>query len=163
MGVYRPLGITAMAIALIILAPLGVIMGIIITTSLLPQEYVYQFLVIGSFIWVQSLPVSYRNPLGGTSVGFTLSDINDVISVFYLGAVVFPILSGICVLASYGLLHMKNWGRYTTIILGIIAIGTGIAFLFTFSIYGVILGLLIMIAGIVAIVYLSRNVKYEFQ
>ncbi len=151
MKVYRPSGVTAIAIYFMIIAGLGIIVGILGETYYITNyiNSTYSDLIFG-----MSLPYvpSFSSESGIYFIYFAvINAINDLSSVIYLHLVVVVILfgSGLHLIGSAGLLRMKKWGYYLAIIIGILNI-------FTLFIIGIIIGILIL-------VYLLRDVKYEFE
>jgi len=84
---------------------------------------------------------------------------SNLSSVDYLHLATFIVLIAVVlyVIAAVGLLKMKNWGRYLALIIGIFDIIVGVIGLIA------IVGLIPLIFGIIIVVYLAGDVKYEFE
>ncbi|MFB0563536.1 MAG: hypothetical protein ACETWM_20235 [Candidatus Lokiarchaeia archaeon] len=151
MDSYRPGGVTAIAILFMIIAGLGIIAGILGEIYYVTDytNSIYSDLSFGiSLLYIPS----FSSESGIYFVYLVvINAINDLSSVIYLHLVVLGILivSGLHLFASVGLLRMKKWGYYLALIIGIL-------YIFSLGIIGIIMGILIL-------VYLLRDVKYEFE
>ncbi|WXG41377.1 MAG: hypothetical protein WED07_11530 [Candidatus Freyarchaeum deiterrae] len=74
-----------------------------------------------------------------------------------IGVIVIFIVAEMYVFAAIGLFRMKNWGRILALILGVIMI-IGSIFLLL-----IIVGIIPLTIGIIVVVYLMTDVKYEFE
>ncbi|WXG42264.1 MAG: hypothetical protein WED07_16110 [Candidatus Freyarchaeum deiterrae] len=83
--------------------------------------------------------------IGATLAGFSLGPtIFQPMNIWQIVLVLFMFtVAEMYVFAAFGLLHMKRWGRYLALILGV--------------------GMIPWILGIAIVVYLMRDVKYDFE
>lgn len=99
--------------------------------------------------------------LYGTIIFQELYSINQF-SIVYAYLLILSLLS---IFTIIGLLRMKRWGRYLALIMGILYIMSGVVPVIlgieTYVAIGI--GLIIAIFGVVIIVYLMGDVKYEFE
>jgi len=160
----RPGGVVALAVIFIIIAVLGVIGAIVleaVTVSQYQASNFANFLQIPlAYLFSAGLPPLYREFIimmaitsAFSSVGSTMATIGYI----NIGVLIGLIFIVFYILAAIGLLMMKNWGRILALIVGIFDIIGGIFALFA------IVGLIPLIIGIVIVVYLSGDVKYEFE
>lgn len=154
MDVYRPLGITILAIILITAAALIIIGGTIIVNTALQPHYLQLAQAQGFFVWFYIIGM---DPMSLASVSINMSEQQTGIFLWYVVFVLFLIYSGLCVPAGIGLFYMKNWGRYLAFVVGIFSIIACIIAIYT------IFSLILLAFGIGLIVYLMSGVKYEFQ
>ncbi|MFB0563767.1 MAG: DUF2127 domain-containing protein [Candidatus Lokiarchaeia archaeon] len=157
MNVYRPLGITILAIILIIAAALIIIVGTILVNSVLPSQYAE--IALSQGITMYLIKADLFAPYILTVVGSEQNDINLWYGVFGC----FIVYSGLYITSGIGLLYMKNWGRILAMIIGVISIITGIFLFLTMSLFGLLIGILFLALGLATVVYLAGDVKYEFQ
>lgn len=172
MGIYRPAGVIAFAIILFILAGLGIIAGILYFIQPISPEVNLNLELISFYNWIYTYyaETGYY-PMGLFTLGgmeMNLYERYDLIFYFKTVASMGLILSVVNILSGYGLLQMKNWGRYLALLFGFVAIFSGIIFL-ALSVIGMIpsylfpVHLVPLIFGIVLIVYMLGDVKNEFQ
>ncbi|MGQ9722332.1 MAG: hypothetical protein ACUVXA_13530 [Candidatus Jordarchaeum sp.] len=148
MKIYRPLGVTVIAIFFIITAVLGLTAGVMFeiyyVANYINSIYTNLFFSLNLVYYIPEYGIYYL--FMGLSVA-----INDMSSVIYYHLAVVAVLVGAFVhlIASSGLLYMKKWGYYLTIIIRILNI--------------IALGIVGIVLGIIILVYLLGDVKYEFE
>nr|MDO8080501.1 hypothetical protein [Candidatus Freyarchaeota archaeon] len=154
MGVYRPSGVTALAIIFIILAVAGIIAGIALEAIFVPM---YQNMIISNeindFVSFFILYNTYPFPIEMsflllasmfTSMISLMTTMLPLINILHWAVVAALISSVAYFIASFGLLSMKKWGYYLALILGILSLPS--------------------VIGIVIVVYLLvSDIKYEFE
>lgn len=87
----------------------------------------------------------------------------ELVNLYSLALWVVPIFGVMSVPASIGLFFMKIWGRYLGIILGIVSIILAVTlFLFGPYRFSLLLTMIFLVFGVVLIVYLFGDLKYEF-
>ncbi|MBS7249398.1 MAG: DUF2127 domain-containing protein [Candidatus Freyarchaeota archaeon] len=145
---YRPGGVIALAILFFIFGALGIIGGIAIELTVIAQSYTTLHNMI---LWDAILRrVDFFTLILAAS---QLSYIS--MSHFFVVCIV--IFSGLYLLAGVGLFMMKNWGRMLALILGILNIVGGIFEMFS------LVGIIPLVFGIIVLVYLMGDVKYDFE
>jgi hypothetical protein len=156
MSVYRPGGITVIAVFYIIFAVLGVFAIIVIEGVLVPmyqstvsQNYVLDLLMFAVYPF-PPIPIEFLLSFILVSYFSAMSSLSFLVY-FHVGVLVILTASVLYFISSVGLLIMKKWGYYLALILAILNIVCGI---FT---------LVNLIIGIVLTVYLAGDVKYEFE
>lgn len=177
MGGFRPTGVTILGIFFMVFVVLGVIAGIaiILYSSAWQSTAYYEFYNWYILLTEFSLP----SPLNE----YVFMRLVELPNTLYLSGLMFysgvEILgfSGICLIASIGLLSMKKWGRYLALIVGIIGVILGVLVLiFGLSaspgwatpltqiiLYTMLLGVPLLIIGIATVWYLTTDIKKEFQ
>jgi hypothetical protein len=154
----RPGGVTVIAILFIILAALGIagsVVLIISTASYISQEAALNGIIFYSSLMMYGLPF---DPVGFFLViNTTISFGQGILDVDYVVLGISVIIAALYVVTSYGLFRMKNWGRVLALVWGVLMIiGGAIGLL-------VIVGIIPLIFGIIVVVYLTRDVKHEFE
>ena len=177
MGGSRPTGVTILGIFFMVFVVLGVIAGIaiILYSSAWQSTAYYEFYNWYILLTEFSLP----SPLNE----YVFMRLFELPNTLYLSGLMFysgvEILgfSGICLIASIGLLSMKKWGRYLALIVGIVGIILGILMLISgilttpglatpytqVILYALLLAMPLCIFGIATVWYLMGDVKKEFQ
>lgn len=153
MDVYRPRGITALAIILIMLAVLGFITGIVIGIEILKSYHNSMYINILFALLAFHTPSMLLGPSFLYYLSFAYINQSNINGLWFRFSAVL-IYSGIYLISSVGLLYMKKWGYYLTLIIGILNITGG---LFT-----LLLGIIPLIFGIAIVLYLLSDIKYEF-
>jgi hypothetical protein len=176
---FRPGGVTALAVIFIIFAALGVVGAIFIETVFIPQlQTSNNFNIVSSltaiYYFTANLPWDQAQ-LIVTSIVFQyffLSNgmtITGYIQLLQIGALIGIAIVPLLIIASIGLLRMKQWGRYLGMIVGILSIIGSIASIIiavTLGGIAVILvdfGIYTVPIGIIIVVYLYSVVKEDFE
>ncbi|MEM2145659.1 MAG: hypothetical protein QW279_09875 [Candidatus Jordarchaeaceae archaeon] len=172
MNVHRPSGVIALSVIYIVIAGLGIAGVSAIQTIILPSDYqgldwwiLVSFYLLGKGINPIAALGGISNPI------FAVLQRIDSMNILSWGAAIFSVLS---LSVGVSLLSMRNWARIFGLFTGTILIIMGIlSFLFyrlfisTYGLLGIIfiiLGCIIFQSlGILTIVYLAGDVKYEFQ
>lgn len=159
---YRPQGVIVLSFTLILFA----VLGIYLVISIIPQwvTHLYPKIYFWTLFWMSLLP---NTPMGfGEPIGSLLFEINQL----YIMSGAFIILSLVYTISFIGLLQMKNWGRYTALIGGIISIAGGIILLTTslggsggYEVINFAFSATNIMFGTLVITYLMSDVKYFFQ
>jgi hypothetical protein len=153
---YRPNGVLAIAIILIIFAVLGLIGAITFELIFVAAEYQNASLIaMVNFMLSLYFGVPLMHALIVNSITLYFAQSNIIY--MHVGAVVVIIFSVVYIITAIGLLGMKNWGRYLALIIGILSIIEGVIGLL------VLIGIIPLIFGIIVVVYLNGDVKYEFE
>jgi hypothetical protein len=155
----RPRGVVALALILLFFGVLGIVLGTIFgslsifSVSQLLGVWPTSFSVAMFFVY-SGFPIDAAF-LYAFVISYYVVESNAVINqTWYIGI---DILSIVFAITGIGLFRMKRWGRYLALALGIIMIIGGII-----SLLGIV-GIIPLVIGIVIVVYLTRDVKYEFE
>ncbi|MBS7249397.1 MAG: hypothetical protein KIH08_02220 [Candidatus Freyarchaeota archaeon] len=164
MMAYRPEGVVSLAIAYIVMQVLGIMIAFLIVRVVLPPQYFLVSLQFGNE-YLMRLIFSNNGNIIGTSVAMQLSEELFLIESFNFSAWGVLIFSVVSLPASICLLSMKKWGRYLSLVIGILLIVIALPLV----IHGIILesftfmfGLIPLLFGIGTIVYLTGDAKYDF-
>ena len=165
---YRPTGVTAISILLIIGGIIGTLIGIGLWNDGL-ASYTHG---IGGLI-LTLISISIHPPASSPAIvilmqelWFTQPDLQVAYWLQFMGLFI-AVSSLMYIVSTPGLLLMKNWGRYLALLIGIADIIFGIiamiaSFINISLILGLIFGLIALVWGIILTVYLLGEVKYDF-
>ncbi|MEM2145094.1 MAG: hypothetical protein QW279_07020 [Candidatus Jordarchaeaceae archaeon] len=155
MGVYRPTGVTALAIIFLILGVASIISVIAVEVMLTSA---YQNMVISNifnnlltFYTVNEYPSWFDVDISlflltsvlTNAISFATS-MQSLTNIMYFAIALGLVSSVLCFTASYGLFSMKKWGYYLALVIGILSLPS--------------------IIGIILVIYLLvSDIKYEFE
>jgi hypothetical protein len=165
---YRPDGVIVLSVFFIIIAVLGVIGAVAIeavivtaSQSTLTSNIAYLlgiiFLIPYSPFPIPPELIEYLVPSIASATAISISTSLSNIAYLHIATFVILVAVALYIITAVGLLQMKAWGRYLALIMGIFDIIAGIIT----SFIGV--GILILIFGILILIYLTGDVKYEFE
>ena len=159
MEVYRPGGITALAIIFLILAILGILGAIAIEVFIVANYYYtmnLNLVLTLDLLRNPSIPHHFAMYYLYTSLMSMMSDLSYV-NMLHVGTIAILASSVLYIAAGFGLLYMKKWGYYLALIIGILNIVGGVVSLLS------LVGIINLVFGIIIVVYLLGDVKYEFE
>ncbi|MEM2135519.1 MAG: hypothetical protein QXS27_05790 [Candidatus Jordarchaeaceae archaeon] len=161
---YRPEGVISLAIAYIVMQVLGIMIAFLIMRVVLPPQYFLVSLMFGNEDLMRLIFSNYGNIIGA-SYAMQLFDTLFLIESFNFSAWGVLIFSVVSLPASICLLSMKKWGRYISLVIGILLLVIALPLVM----HGIILesftfifGLIPLLFGIGTIVYLTGDAKYDF-
>lgn len=151
MSVYRPSGVTVIAIVFVIIAAIGIISGGLLVFYIPMSQNMTIYSAIYNYFYLQSnislFPPEYAIILlNAAYMNLIISMMNaqSLANMVYWVVAAVVISSAACEITAFGLLSMKKWGYYLAIILGILSIPS--------------------IIGLVIVIYLLvSDVKDDFE
>ncbi|MEM3564101.1 MAG: hypothetical protein QXR19_12775 [Candidatus Jordarchaeaceae archaeon] len=154
---YRPRGVIVLAILFFVFCALGIVWGIYLELTATAENNTS---IMSLYILHDTIIELIRVDSNMLFLVIALiSSVSSMINDFYSFAALSMIISNLYFLAGVGLFMMRRWGRKLAVILGILNIVGGIFLLALFIVFGVVP----LVFGTIVLVYLTGEVKYDFE